>query len=99
MTTIVNENGDDDWVFYWSGTTHKALEESGLRVNYAAYVAFGRSMGYSSDRYHKWVDVHGAGSQRSDSKVWDGTDYTDGHGPQADAIRIYNYVRLVRDAS
>lgn len=97
MTTIVNENGDDDWGFYWSNTTHKAFDKQGnLKVNYASYVAFGRSMGYSSDKHHKWVDVHGAGSQRSDPKIWDGTDYTHGQGPQADAIRIYNYVRLVR---
>lgn len=44
-----------------------------------------------------WVDIHGAGSQRSDPKVGDATQYADGHGPQGDAIRIYNYVRLVRD--
>jgi hypothetical protein len=98
MTTIINENGNDDWAFYWSNTTHKAMTEDGLNVNHASYVAFGRSMGYSED-LNKWVDVHGAGSQRSDPKVWDGTDYSDGYGPQADSIRIYNYVRLVRDAS
>jgi len=55
-------------------------------------------MGFSKT-LGKWVDVHGAGSQRSDPKVWDGTNYSAGHGPQADAIRIYNYVLLVRDAS
>ncbi|MDX1740726.1 MAG: hypothetical protein R3178_05500, partial [Rhodothermales bacterium] len=58
------------------------------------YVAFGRSLGYM---HGSWVDVHGAGSQRSDPKVGDPTDYPTGHGPQGDAIRIYNYVRLVRD--
>ncbi|MDV7106346.1 DUF1566 domain-containing protein [Vibrio sp. TH_r3] len=97
MTTVTNENGNDDWAFYWSNTTHKAFANGDLHVGAASYVAFGRSMGYS-EKYGKWVDVHGAGSQRSDPKVWDGTDYTDGHGPQADSIRIYNYVRLVRDA-
>lgn len=45
----------------------------------------------------KWTDVHGAGSQRSDPKVGNAEDYADGHGPQGDAIRINNYVRLVRD--
>ncbi len=44
-----------------------------------------------------WIDVHGAGSQRSDPKSGDGTAYANGHGPQGDAVRIYNYVRLVRD--
>ena len=45
-----------------------------------------------------WVDVHGAGSQRSDPKTGNPDDYPTGHGPQGDAIRIYNYVRLVRNA-
>ncbi|MFI3259293.1 MAG: DUF1566 domain-containing protein [Rikenellaceae bacterium] len=44
-----------------------------------------------------WVDIHGAGSQRSDPKSGDPTPYVNGHGPQGDAVRIYNYVRLVRD--
>jgi hypothetical protein len=45
-----------------------------------------------------WMDVHGAGAQRSDPKAGDPSDYTDGFGPQGDAIRVNNYVRLVRDA-
>ena len=97
-TPITNENGEADWAFYWSSTTHQALTPRGLRVNYASYVAFGRSLGYSK-RLGGWFDVHGAGSQRSDPKTWDGTDYSNGHGPQADAIRVLNYVRLVRDAN
>ncbi|MFI3323473.1 MAG: hypothetical protein SNG59_01995, partial [Rikenellaceae bacterium] len=44
-----------------------------------------------------WVDVHGAGSQRSDPKSGDPSIYADGHGPQGDVVRTYNYVRLVRD--
>ncbi len=44
-----------------------------------------------------WVDIHGAGSQRSDPKSGDPSLYTNGHGPQGDAIRINNFVRLVRD--
>ncbi len=44
-----------------------------------------------------WIDVHGAGSQRSDPKSGDPSVYANGHGPQGDVIRIYNYVRLVRD--
>ncbi|MBI9099087.1 MAG: DUF1566 domain-containing protein, partial [Spirochaetaceae bacterium] len=46
-----------------------------------------------------WVDVHGAGSQRSDPKTGDPTEYSEGHGPQGDAIRIYNLVRPVRSFS
>jgi hypothetical protein len=46
----------------------------------------------------QWMDVHGAGAQRSDPKVGDTADWPQGHGPQGDAIRIENFVRLVRDA-
>lgn len=98
MTTIRNENGEDDWAIYWSNTTHQQKIDGKISGRFASYVAFGRSMGYSKE-LSKWVDVHGAGAQRSDPKVWDGTNYSDGHGPQADAVRIYNYVRLVRDSS
>ncbi len=43
------------------------------------------------------LDVHGAGAQRSDPKTGNPDDYPTGFGPQGDVIRIYNYVRLVRD--
>ena len=33
-----------------------------------------------------------------DPKTENPDSYPTGHGPQGDAIRIYNYVRLVRDA-
>jgi hypothetical protein len=46
----------------------------------------------------RWMDVHGAGAQRSDPKVGDPSRFPYGRGPQGDAIRIYNYARLVRDA-
>jgi len=45
------------------------------------------------------LDVHGAGAQRSDPKNGDPDDYPFGHGPQGDVIRIFNYVRLVRDTT
>jgi hypothetical protein len=43
-----------------------------------------------------YVDVHGAGAQRSDPKTGDPAMFPHGRGPQGDVIRIYNYVRLVR---
>ena len=68
----------------------------------AVYVAFGRAMGYMTAPWDStqgaWLDVHGAGAQRSDPKVGNPADYPRGRGPQGDAIRIYNYVRLVRAA-
>ncbi len=45
---------------------------------------------------YRYVDVHGAGSQRSDPKAGDPAMFPHGRGPQGDVIRIYNYVRLVR---
>ena len=45
--------------------------------------------------YH-YVDVHGAGAQRSDPKAGDPAMFPHGRGPQGDVIRIYNHVRLVR---
>lgn len=45
---------------------------------------------------YRYVDVHGAGSQRSDPKSGDPAKFPNGRGPQGDVIRIYNYVRLVR---
>lgn len=51
----------------------------------------------TSKQNRNWVDVHGAGSQRSDPKTGNPDDYAEGRGPQGDAIRIYNYVRLVRN--
>jgi len=89
-TEITNEAGESDYPFYWSSTTHSNwTDQSG---GFASYVSFGRAMGYMDE----WVDVHGAGAQRSDPKEGDAADYPTGHGPQGDAFRILNYVRLVR---
>jgi hypothetical protein len=93
-TVITNEAGEADFPDYWSGTTHaKGSNASGT---YGVYVAFGRAMGYMDGA---WVDVHGAGAQRSDPKAGNPSEYPYGNGPQGDAIRITNYVRLVRDAN
>jgi hypothetical protein len=51
--------------------------------------------GADAGEYH-YVDVHGAGAQRSDPKVGDPAMFPHGRGPQGDVIRIYNFVRLVR---
>ncbi len=89
VSSITNELGQRDFPFYWTSTTHA---DSGGGSS-AVYVAFGRAMGNMNG---KWMDVHGAGAQRSDPKEGDPSDYPNGHGPQGDAIRIYNYVRCVR---
>lgn len=92
-TSIVNEAGQTDFPAFWSSTTH--VNDGPNPGGYAVYVCFGRCMGYMEGQ---WMDVHGAGAQRSDPKVGDPSDWPYGHGPQGDAIRIDNYVRLVRDA-
>ncbi|MBN2414718.1 DUF1566 domain-containing protein [bacterium] len=94
---ITDEGGNFNYPFYWSGTTHESMAGGSS----AAYVAFGEALGwmemppYSGN--YMLMDVHGAGAQRSDPKSGDPASYPYGHGPQGDVIRIYNYVRCVRD--
>jgi len=89
-TAIINEGGQLDYASYWSGTTHATSTGSG---EWGSYVSFGRALGYWTSI---WQDVHGAGAQRSDPKNGDPADYPEGHGPQGDAIRVFNHVRVVR---
>ncbi len=81
--------------YYWSSTTHL----DGPKPSHASYVAFGRALGYfappRSSSSKKWMDVHGAGAQRSDPKSGNPNRFPNGRGPQGDDIRIYNYVRCV----
>ena len=91
---ILNEAGEKDYPWYWSGTTHAASGDEN-QGGWGAYMSFGRCMGNMGT--DTWTDVHGAGAQRSDPKASAAdADYSEGHGPQGDAIRGYNYVRLVR---
>ncbi len=100
-TSIINEKGQTEYPYIWSGTTH--LEGYG-----AAYFSFGRALGYMlTGTYYTLYDVHGAGAQRSDPKTGSPTDHVlgleqdgdtaYGWGPQGDILRITNYVRLVRN--
>jgi hypothetical protein len=94
-TAFIAESGKVDYPFYWSGTTHAGLS----RANSAAYVAFGRSFGWMRNRRngrYRLMDVHGAGSQRSDPKSGNPSRFPRGRGPQGDVIRINNFVRCVR---
>lgn len=88
-TEITNEDGKKDYGHYWSSTTHVS-PHGGSR---AVYIAFGRAVGFM---HGQWMDVHGAGAQRSDQKSGDESQLPKGHGPQGDAQRIYNQVRCVR---
>jgi hypothetical protein len=55
--------------------------------------------GAPSSGGYRYVDVHGAGAQRSDPKAGDPSAFPHGRGPQGDVVRINNYVRLVRDVN
>ena len=94
-TAIINLAGETDYPFFWTSTTHLSQDGSGGR---AVYLAFGRGLGtYDGTTVQ---DVHGAGCQRSDSKDGDPADFPAlGFGPQGDVQRVFNYVRLVRDAT
>lgn len=96
-TTQLTE-GALDYPYFWSSTTHV----EGGTGDHAVYLAFGEARGYmqqqGQDEYDL-LDVHGAGSQRSDPKSGDPADFPQGFGPQGDVISIYNYVRAVRDDS
>jgi len=92
ITEIINEASEIDYPWFWTGTTHVRSDGSGEA---GVYLCFGRAMGFMQGF---WMDVHGAGSQRSDQKGGDFTGYTyapDGYyfarSPQDDATRIYNY--------
>jgi hypothetical protein len=103
-TQITNEGGVSDYPWYWSNTTF--CSQSPANGAGACYVCFGRAMGYFSGFGLGWTDIHGAGCQRSDPKpssfagyIYNGNGYYNPNAPQGDAVRIYNYVRLVRNAS
>lgn len=85
LTQITNEAGEQDWPFVWSSTT---LPSYPARFSEATYISFGQALGYMG----RWMDVHGAGAQRSDPKVDAGVDY---RGPQGDATRTDNHVMCV----
>jgi hypothetical protein len=93
-TAITNEvgEGETDYAWYWSSTTHF----DGMPLGSAAvYVAFGRATGNMSSTP---MDVHGAGAQRSESKVGPVPD-PNYRGPQGDFLRIWNMARCVRGSS
>jgi hypothetical protein len=94
VTPIRDANGEVNHPFYWSSTTHKRLGGGEA----AAYVAFGRSQGWMPGfgGNYDLLDVHGAGSQRSDPKAGHPSRFPRGRGPQGDVIEIYNMVRPVR---
>jgi hypothetical protein len=96
---IFNITKTESW--FWTSTT---LLEAPPNLGYgshAVYITFGQAFGYMRDPMGntRYVNVHGAGAQRSDPKSGNPADWPTGFGPQGDEVRIYNYVRCVRDSS
>ncbi|TEW56876.1 DUF1566 domain-containing protein [Psychromonas sp. RZ22] len=85
-SSIKNEAGKNDYPYYWTSTTHL---DGKVPEGNAIYVAFGEALGKMRGNI---MDVHGAGSQRSDPKTGEAMS----RGPQGDMIRVKNYVRSVR---
>jgi hypothetical protein len=84
ITGITNEAGNADYPYFWTGTPAGSTAVSDYY--YAYYVAFG----YTVDPYG--YDIHGADAVRFDTKV-------EGGPAAEDEERVYNCVRLVRDAN
>lgn len=97
---LAEDKATSDYPSYWSSSTFLEGANAG---GAAIYIAFGRAFGWmetsTGSGVYQLLDVHGAGAQRSDPKAGDPSAYPHGFGPQGDVVRIYNFVRLVRNAS
>lgn len=105
VTSFTNEENITDWGYYWASTTHVDNNDDGTN---ATYLSFGRALGYFGTPTLQVLDVHGAGSQRSNDKLdvaneAGAASATDAnglfyyHGPQGDILRLDNKVRCVRN--
>lgn len=90
LSEIKDPNGEKNYGFYWSSTTH---QDGRNKASSASYVAFGEAQGKMFDQV---LDVHGAGSVRSDPKSGNVSSYPSYFGPQGDVRYVYNYVLAVR---
>ncbi len=91
LTEIVDPNGNKNYGFYWTSTTHK---DGNNISDSASYVSFGEAQG---EMFNDILDVHGCGAVRSDPKSGEKTNYPEYFGPQGDIRYVYNYVLSVRD--
>ncbi len=87
---IKDPEGRKQYPYFWTSTTHL---DGRNPYNSAVYIAFGNAQGKMRGRL---MDVHGAGSQRSDPKTGNKEDYPQYFGPQGDVRYVFNYVRCVR---
>lgn len=102
---IINETGEPDYPYYWTSTTLEGWNREN-EGKLAIYFAFGHVIGNAAEprvaneatNSIKWQDIHSAGEQCSDPKTGDPNEYSEEHKAQGNAVRIYNYIRLVRNA-
>lgn len=91
LSEIIDPNGEKNYGYYWSSTTH----QDGINpASSALYVAFGEAQGMMQG---KVLDVHGAGSVRSDPKSSTYFSQPSYFGPQGDLRYTYNFLLAVRD--
>ncbi len=90
LSTIRDPDGENNWPYYWTSTTHL---DGQMPESQAVYIAFGEAQGRMNGAL---MDVHGAGAQRSDPKDGNADDYPGFFGPQGDVRYVFNYVRCVR---
>lgn len=90
-TSIIDPNGNKNFPFFWTSTTHL---DGRNPASVAAYIAFGEAQGKMNGMV---IDVHGAGAQRSDAKTGNPADLPQYAGPQGDVRYVFNFVRCVRN--
>jgi len=87
---VKDPEGQRQYPYFWTNTTH---QDGRNPYNSAVYIVFGEALGRMHGRL---MDVHGAGSQRSDPKSGIKADYPQYFGPQGDLRAVYNFARCVR---
>ena len=84
--------------YFWTSTPHIDKSPTSRnplnRFQTAVYLTFGEAHGEIGSAL---LDVHGAGSQRSDPKAGSRSVYPKSAGPQGDIVNVYNHVRCVRN--
>ena len=93
ISEIKDPDGGVQYPYFWTGTSHL---DGRNPFDSAVYIAFGEAQGKMNNRF---MDVHGAGAQRSDPKSGSKNDYPDYFGPQGDVRYVFNYVRCVRNSN
>lgn len=88
---ILPEGNPGHYPYFWSTTTHL---DGPNPYKSAVYVSFGEALGKMRGNL---LDVHGAGSQRSDPKSGNPSNYPNYRGPQGDMLVVFNHCRCVRN--